>query len=40
MGLYIAKTIIEQHGGRVGVESVVNHGATFWFTLPVAEHAA
>jgi signal transduction histidine kinase len=40
MGLYIAKTIIEQHGGRVGVESVVNHGATFWFTLPVAKHAA
>jgi signal transduction histidine kinase len=40
MGLYIAKTIIEQHGGRVGVESVVNHGATFWFTLPMAEHAA
>jgi PAS domain S-box-containing protein len=36
MGLHICKTIIELHGGRVGVESAVGQGATFWFTLPLA----
>ncbi|HEX6818552.1 MAG TPA: ATP-binding protein, partial [Ktedonobacterales bacterium] len=36
LGLYIAKTIIERHGGRVGVESAPGAGATFWFTLPLA----
>jgi signal transduction histidine kinase len=28
LGLYICKTVIEQHVGRVGVESVVGEGAT------------
>lgn len=36
MGLHISRTIIEQHRGQVGVESVEGHGATFWFMLPVA----
>lgn len=36
IGLSISKTIVEQHHGQVGVESVPNHGATFWFTLPLA----
>jgi signal transduction histidine kinase len=35
LGLYISKTIIEAHGGQVGVESAVGQGATFWFTLPL-----
>jgi len=36
LGLAIAKSIVEQHHGQVGVESVPDHGATFWFTVPIA----
>lgn len=36
LGLHICKTIVESHGGQVGVESAVGDGATFWFTLPLA----
>lgn len=35
LGLHICRTIIEQHGGQVGVESSIGKGATFWFTLPL-----
>jgi PAS domain S-box-containing protein len=35
LGLHICKTIVEGHGGQVGVESAVGQGATFWFTIPV-----
>ena len=37
LGLAISKDIIEQHGGRIKVESEVGKGATFIFTLKVAE---
>ena len=36
LGLAIARAIIEQHQGQVGVESVPGRGSTFWFTLPLA----
>jgi signal transduction histidine kinase len=35
LGLYISRAIILQHGGQVGVESIPEKGATFWFTLPL-----
>jgi signal transduction histidine kinase len=35
LGLAIAKRIIEMHGGRLWVESKVDEGATFSFTVPV-----
>ncbi len=40
LGLHIARTIVERHGGQVGIESAPGHGSTFWFTLPLAADAA
>ncbi len=33
-GLYLAKRIIESHGGEMSVESALDEGSTFCFTLP------
>ena len=34
LGLAIARRVVEAHGGQIGVDSELGHGATFWFTLP------
>ncbi len=38
LGLSISKRLIELMGGWVGLESELNQGSTFWFTLPLTEH--
>jgi PAS domain S-box-containing protein len=39
LGLPIARSIVEQHGGSIWVDSHVGRGSTFWFTLPRSSEA-
>ncbi|HNM51102.1 MAG TPA: PAS domain-containing sensor histidine kinase, partial [Candidatus Obscuribacter sp.] len=37
LGLAISKAIIERHKGKMGVDSTLGEGSTFWFTVPAGE---
>jgi CheY-like chemotaxis protein/HPt (histidine-containing phosphotransfer) domain-containing protein len=36
LGLSICKSLVEAFGGAIGCDGVVDEGATFWFTMPMA----
>ncbi len=36
LGLFITRSLVELHGGRIWFESEVDHGSTFYVTFPVA----
>lgn len=35
IGLTFCKLAVEAHGGSIGVNSSINFGSTFWFTIPL-----
>lgn len=35
LGLFVVKSIVEEHGGQVGVNNRESGGSIFWFTIPM-----
>jgi signal transduction histidine kinase len=39
LGLFISKSIVQAHGGKIWVESLLGSGSTFFFTVPAARQS-
>jgi signal transduction histidine kinase len=39
LGLYITRSLVELHGGRIWLESEPGHGSTFYVTFPIVDPA-
>jgi signal transduction histidine kinase len=40
LGLYIARSLVQAHGGQIGVDTAPGRGATFFFLLPIRPRAS
>ena len=40
LGLSISKNLVERHGGKMWLESIVGKGSSFYFTLPISKEPA
>jgi signal transduction histidine kinase len=40
LGLSIARDVVRAHGGRIGVDSELGAGSTFWFEIPLESAVA
>ncbi|MBL8116067.1 MAG: histidine kinase, partial [Anaerolineae bacterium] len=36
LGLYLARALVEAHGGTIKVKSKLGSGSTFYFTIPLS----
>lgn len=40
LGLYVVKTVVEAHGGQVGISDPPGGGALFWFEIPLRQQGS